>query len=57
MKNVVITGSTRGVGLGLVQAFLNRGCAVVKKNLTVFEFVIENIKYVLIKKRRTNEYN
>jgi short-subunit dehydrogenase len=29
MKNVVITGSTSGVGLGLVQAFLSRGCTVV----------------------------
>ncbi len=29
MKHVVITGSTKGVGLGLAQAFLSRGCAVV----------------------------
>jgi NAD(P)-dependent dehydrogenase (short-subunit alcohol dehydrogenase family) len=29
MKNVVITGSTRGIGLGLAEAFLARDCAVV----------------------------
>jgi len=28
MKNVVITGSTRGIGYGLAQAFLAKGCAV-----------------------------
>jgi len=29
MKNIVITGSTRGIGLGLAKAFLDLGCAVV----------------------------
>jgi len=29
MKNVVITGSTRGIGLGLARSFLQLGCAVV----------------------------
>ncbi|MFH1811526.1 MAG: SDR family oxidoreductase [Pseudomonadota bacterium] len=28
MKSVVVTGSTRGIGLGLARAFLDRGCAV-----------------------------
>ena len=28
MKIIVITGSTSGIGLGLADAFLNRGCAV-----------------------------
>jgi len=27
-KNIVITGSTRGIGYGLAQAFLQLGCAV-----------------------------
>jgi NAD(P)-dependent dehydrogenase (short-subunit alcohol dehydrogenase family) len=29
MKSIVITGSTRGIGLGLADAFLARDCAVV----------------------------
>lgn len=29
MKTIVITGSTRGIGFGLADAFLERGCAVV----------------------------
>ena len=29
MKNVVITGSTRGIGLGLAKEFLRKGCRVV----------------------------
>ena len=29
MKTVVITGSTRGIGLGLARAFLDAGCSVV----------------------------
>ena len=28
MENVVITGSTRGIGYGLAKAFLELGCAV-----------------------------
>jgi NAD(P)-dependent dehydrogenase (short-subunit alcohol dehydrogenase family) len=28
MKNIVITGSTRGIGYGLAAAFLDQGCAV-----------------------------
>ncbi len=28
MKNIVITGSTRGIGFGLADAFLARGCRV-----------------------------
>ena len=28
MKNVVITGSTRGIGYGLADSFLARGCRV-----------------------------
>jgi NAD(P)-dependent dehydrogenase (short-subunit alcohol dehydrogenase family) len=27
-KSVVITGSTRGIGFSLAEAFLERGCAV-----------------------------
>ncbi len=29
MKHIVITGSTRGIGLGLAREFLKRGCSVV----------------------------
>ena len=29
MKNIVITGSTRGIGYGLAQAFVTHGCSVV----------------------------
>lgn len=29
MKNIVITGSTRGIGLALANAFLQRGCRVI----------------------------
>jgi len=29
MQTIIITGSTRGIGFGLAQAFLARGCAVV----------------------------
>ena len=29
MKTIVITGSTRGIGLALARAFLERGCRVV----------------------------
>ena len=28
MKNIVITGSTRGIGFGLADAFLARGCRI-----------------------------
>lgn len=34
MKNIVITGSTRGFGYGLARSFLERGCAVVISSRT-----------------------
>jgi len=34
MKNVVITGSTKGIGLGLAKEFLRSECTVVNTNLT-----------------------
>lgn len=34
MKTIVVTGSTRGIGYGLVDAFLERGCQVVVSGST-----------------------
>jgi NAD(P)-dependent dehydrogenase (short-subunit alcohol dehydrogenase family) len=34
MKVVVITGSTRGIGFGLADAFLSRGCSVIVSGRT-----------------------
>jgi NAD(P)-dependent dehydrogenase (short-subunit alcohol dehydrogenase family) len=34
MKNIVITGSTRGIGFGLAEAFLGLGCCVVVSGRT-----------------------
>ena len=34
MKTIVVTGSTRGIGLGLVSAFLKEGCAVMVSGRT-----------------------
>ena len=34
MKIVVMAGSTRGIGHGLTESFLNRGCAVVVSSRT-----------------------
>ncbi len=34
MKNVVITGSTRGIGFGLADAFLSKGCQIVLNGRT-----------------------
>lgn len=34
MKNIVITGSTRGIGYGMAQAFLSLGCAVMVSGRT-----------------------
>jgi len=49
MKNIVITGSTRGIGLGLAKAFLDLGCAVVisgRSEQSVQEVVIALSKQV-----------
>jgi NAD(P)-dependent dehydrogenase (short-subunit alcohol dehydrogenase family) len=35
MKTVVVTGSTRGIGFGLADAFLSHGCAVVVSGRTL----------------------
>ena len=34
MKNIVITGSTKGIGYGLADAFLSQGCQVVVNGRT-----------------------
>jgi len=34
MKTIIITGSTRGIGLGLAKQFLSRGCSVVLSGRT-----------------------
>lgn len=42
MKTIVITGSTRGIGLGLAKEFLHAGCNVVicgRTELTVRQLV------------------
>ena len=66
MKNIVITGSTRGIGFALAKAFLKKGCRVVisgrqSKNVKVAvqklagEFTTENISGFLCDVTRFDE--
>jgi NAD(P)-dependent dehydrogenase (short-subunit alcohol dehydrogenase family) len=45
-KTVVITGSTRGIGFGLAEAFLKQGCAVVisSRTASAVEKALESLK-------------
>ncbi len=46
MKNVVITGSTKGIGLGLAKEFLKKGCAVTisARGRDALEQVVKNLE-------------
>ncbi len=44
MKTVVITGSSKGIGLGLAEAFLERGCNVVLSSRTQAKISAEHEK-------------
>lgn len=46
MKSIVITGSTRGIGLGLADAFLAKGCAVTVngRSQTAVDHAINNLQ-------------
>jgi len=46
MKTVVITGSTKGIGLGMAREFLKRECSVIisSRNKNKLEQVLENLK-------------
>ncbi|MCP4716294.1 MAG: SDR family oxidoreductase, partial [Deltaproteobacteria bacterium] len=44
MKTVVITGSSKGIGLGMAKEFLKRGCNVVMSSYAPEEMAAEFIK-------------
>ena len=46
MKTVIITGSTKGIGLGLAKEFLKRDCSVVisSRSRDKLKQVVQNLK-------------
>nr|WP_262983641.1 SDR family NAD(P)-dependent oxidoreductase [Chlorobium phaeovibrioides] len=51
MQNIVITGSSSGIGFGLAGAFLSRGCRVVvsSHNTANLDGVLRNCRSIILR--------
>ena len=49
MKNIIITGTSRGIGLELALQFANAGHTVIALSRNIPQILIENNKYTPIK--------